>query len=69
MEKTEKTNNNDKRFWEDRRAFSYTIYIPERRSGMDRRFENVGHLDCGKNGRFSEIKEKNRTGCNLSFAH
>ena len=29
--------NNGRRFWKDRRIFSYTEYAPERRSGKERR--------------------------------
>ena len=31
------TNNGNRRFGIDRREFSYTAYLPERRSGKDRR--------------------------------
>ena len=31
------TNNGNRRFGFDRREFSYTIHLPERRSGKDRR--------------------------------
>ena len=31
------TDNGDKRLGIDRREFSYTVYLPERRSGKDRR--------------------------------
>jgi len=27
----------EKRFFNDRRTFTYTVHVPERRSGMDRR--------------------------------
>jgi len=30
-------NSKDKRFFNDRRDFTYTAHVPERRSGMDRR--------------------------------
>ncbi|MBT6338260.1 MAG: hypothetical protein HOJ48_03075 [Desulfobacula sp.] len=30
-------NSKDKRFFNDRRNFTYTAHVPERRSGMDRR--------------------------------
>ncbi len=30
-------NNKEKRLFNDRRKFTYTAHVPERRSGMDRR--------------------------------
>lgn len=30
-------NDNEKRLFNDRRKFTYTAHVPERRSGMDRR--------------------------------
>jgi len=32
-----KNNSKERRTFEDRRKFSYTAYVPERRSGNDRR--------------------------------
>jgi hypothetical protein len=38
------TDNKDRRFGTDRREFSYTAYLPERRSGKDRR--GASDLGC-----------------------
>jgi hypothetical protein len=43
IEKLKLLENGGRRFIVDRRQLSYTIYIPERRSGIDRR--------CGKDRR------------------
>jgi len=44
----------DRRSGVERREFQYTVYIPERRSGIDRR--------CGKNGnQILWIKYKEKT--------
>ena len=47
---TTMTDNGGRRKIYDRRIFSYTIYIPERRCGSDRRTEN----DRRKKSRFLE---------------
>ena len=36
----------DRRFGGDRRQFSYTVYIPERRSGKDRRGKKSTGRTC-----------------------
>jgi len=43
-EKSHLTGEVDRRSEKDRRQFSYTIYIPERRSGKDRRSRKKTYL-------------------------
>jgi hypothetical protein len=51
------TDNRDRRFGVDRREFSYTAYLPERRSGKDRR-RACDHRNMQTNESRSEIKNQ-----------
>jgi len=51
------TDNENRRFGIDRREFSYTAYLPERRSGKDRR-SACDHRSIQTNESSSEIKNQ-----------
>ena len=56
----------DQRSGKDRRQFSYTAYIPERRSGKDRRIRESGgktyllNIEDGGTMRAEEVRLKKR---------
>jgi hypothetical protein len=51
------TDNGDRRFGMDRREFSYTAYLPERRSGKDRRSAS-DHISIQMNESSDEIENQ-----------
>lgn len=61
------TRNGNRRFGIDRREFSYTAYLPERRSGKDRR--GVFEYRCIQtNESRSDIRTYEKLARNLRFA-
>ena len=56
------TDKGDKRFGINRREFSYTAYLPERRSGKDRRSPS-NHRSIWINKTRSDIKNRQNHNC------